>query len=83
MQHVYIKNDFVIKDVFIECQVLQVLFVKIHAQVINDSHISVYKGVVWFLTILQLCPVTSMIYHQCQSYQQQCCNVSMYTLKLY
>jgi hypothetical protein len=30
----------------IECQVLKVLFVKIHAQVINDSNISVYKGVV-------------------------------------
>jgi len=46
MQHVYHNNDFVIKDMFIECQVLKVLFVKIHAQVINESHISVYKGVV-------------------------------------
>lgn len=46
MQNVYNKNDFVIKDMFIECQVLKVLFVKIHAQVINDSHIGVYKGVV-------------------------------------
>ena len=46
MQHVYNKNDIVIKDMFIECQVLKVIFVKIHAQFINDSHISVYKGVV-------------------------------------
>jgi len=46
MKHVYIKNAIVIKDMFIECQVLKVLFVKIHAQVINDSHISVHKGVV-------------------------------------
>jgi hypothetical protein len=46
MKHVYNKNDFVIKDMFIECQVLKVLIVKIHAQVINESHISVYKDVV-------------------------------------
>jgi len=60
MQHVYNKNDIVIKDMFIECQVLKVIFVKIHAQFINDSHISVYKGVVWILTLLKLCPVTSI-----------------------
>ena len=57
MQHVYNKNDLIIKGMSIECQVLKVLFVKIHAQVINDSHISVHKGVVCFLTLLQLCPV--------------------------